>query len=147
MQYGEKQLAADCAAAGVDGFIVVDLPPEDAGLFVAACDVYGLGFTPLVAPTTAAGRFAAVAAVARGFVYCVSVLGVTGARAALPADLTDLIRTVKSHISLPVAVGFGISTRQQVCVVFKLELLLISLSAVACTTYHGIAGCSAWRCC
>ena len=114
MQFGEARLAAESAAAAVDGFIVVDLPPEDAGPFVAACDAHGLGFTPLVAPTTAAARFPAVAAVARGFVYCVSVLGVTGARAALPADLTDLIRTVKSHISLPVAVGFGISTRAQV---------------------------------
>ena len=114
MQYGEAKLAADCAAAAVDGFIIVDLPPEDAEPFVAECDKYGLGFTPLVAPTTAAGRFPAVAAIARGFVYCVSVLGVTGARSALPSDLTDLIRTVKSHITLPVAVGFGISTRQQV---------------------------------
>jgi tryptophan synthase alpha subunit len=114
LQYGEGKLVADCAAAGVDGFIVVDLPPEDATAFVAACDVHGLGFTPLVAPTTMSSRFSSIAAVSRGFVYCVSVLGVTGARSVLPEDLHDLIRRVKSHVSLPVAVGFGISTRPQV---------------------------------
>jgi tryptophan synthase alpha subunit len=114
LQYGEARLIADCALSGVDGFIIVDLPPEDSVTFVGLCDAHGLGFIPLVAPTTSPSRFASVAAVARGFVYCVSVLGVTGARAALPVDLQDLVRRVKSHVSLPVAVGFGISTRPQV---------------------------------
>jgi tryptophan synthase len=114
LQYGEDRLIADCKAAGVDGFIMVDLPPEDAAEFIAKCDAAGLGFIPLVAPTSAKERLPRIASLARGFVYCVSVTGVTGARTELPPDLTRLVADVKAAVALPVAVGFGIATREQV---------------------------------
>lgn len=114
LRYGDERLVADCAAAGVDGFIIVDLPPEDATGFIDACDKGGLAFVPLIAPSTSMDRFEIVAARAKGFVYLVSVMGVTGARSALPADLNKLVADVKSRVSVPVAVGFGVSTREQV---------------------------------
>jgi len=115
LRYGEARVVADAAAAGVDGFIVVDLPLEECRPFLAACDAAALAFVPLVAPTTTDARLAAIAAIARGFVYCVSVTGVTGARAALPADLAPFLARVRAAMpGLPLAVGFGISTRAQV---------------------------------
>jgi tryptophan synthase alpha subunit len=130
LQYGQERLVRDCAAAGVDGFIIVDLPPEDAGDFIASCDAGGLAFVPLVAPTTAMERFEKVAAHARGFVYCVSVTGVTGARTELPADLSTLLANVKARVALPVAVGFGISTREHVEAVGRLADGVVMGSAV-----------------
>lgn len=115
LRYGEARLVADAAAAGVDGFILVDLPLEECRPFLGACDAAGLAFVPLVAPTTTDARLAAIATIARGFVYCVSVTGVTGARSALPVDLAPFLARVRAAMpGLPLAVGFGISTRQQV---------------------------------
>lgn len=116
LAYGEARLCADAAAAGVDGFIVVDLLPEDAKSFTAQCDVHGLAFIPLVAPTTAADRLPGVTACAKAFIYCVSVTGVTGARSELPADLPDFLARVKAAAppGTPLAVGFGLSTRAHV---------------------------------
>jgi tryptophan synthase len=131
VSYGEEALAADCAAAGVDGFIVVDLPPEDATFFLAALDKHGLGFIPLVAPTTTEARLGAIAAAARGFIYCVSVTGVTGARTELPADLSAFVQRVKARAgSTPLAVGFGISDRAQAEAVGKLADGVVMGSAI-----------------
>lgn len=114
LRYGATKLVEDCAAAGVNGFIIVDLPVEHAGVFVAACDTKGLGFTPLVAPTTLDSRLDAISGIARGFVYCVSVLGVTGARTELPVELPAMVDRIRSKVTLPLAVGFGISSREHV---------------------------------
>jgi tryptophan synthase alpha subunit len=130
MQYGDERLVADCVAAGVDGFIIVDLPPEDAGAFIDVCDKGGLAFVPLIAPTTSMDRFEKVAARARGFVYCVSVMGVTGARRALPKELPDFLAAVKARVSVPVAVGFGVSSREQVDEVGRLADGVVMGSAV-----------------
>lgn len=130
LRYGDDRLVADCAAAGVDGFIIVDLPPEDATGFISACDKGGLAFVPLIAPTTSMDRFEIVAARAQGFVYLVSVMGVTGARAALPVDLNKLVADVKSRVTVPVAVGFGVSTREQVDSLGKLADGVVMGSAI-----------------
>ena len=131
LAYGEARLVADAVAAGVSGFIVVDLPPEEAASFLALCDGAGLAYVPLVAPTTADARLVQLAAVARGFVYCVSVTGVTGARAALDDDLAPFVARVRRHIpDVPLAVGFGISTPEHVAAVAKLADGVVVGSAI-----------------
>ena len=137
LQFGHARLVAAAAAAGADGFIVVDLPPEDAGDFVAACDAGALAFVPLVAPTTAMERFERVAASARGFVYCVSVTGVTGARADLPVDLPALLAAIKARVALPVAVGFGVSTRAHVDAVGRIADGVVIGSAIVAALGRG----------
>ena len=110
-------LPAVCRRAresSVAGFIVPDLPPEEAGDFLSAARAESLDLVFLVAPTSTEARLAAVARVASGFVYCVSLTGVTGARAALPADLANFIARVRRHIHLPLAVGFGLSRPEHV---------------------------------
>jgi tryptophan synthase len=109
MQYGLEKLCADTQAAGADGFIVVDLPPEEGISLNKACLENGLSNVPLVAPTSSNTRIKALADMASTFLYCVSVTGVTGARDALPEDLDDFIQRVRSQTDLPLAVGFGIS--------------------------------------
>lgn len=131
LAYGEARLVADAAAAGVSGFILVDLPPEECASFLALCDGAGLAYIPLVAPTTADDRLRALAKVARGFVYCVSVTGVTGARAALDDDLAPFVARVRKHIpDVPLAVGFGISTPEHVAAVGKLADGVVMGSAI-----------------
>src|SRR5690606_148138 len=115
-RHGEAAFVQAAAAAGVDGLIVPDLPPEEAGSLRAAAEASGLALVPLAAPTSTDERLALIAREATGFIYCVSVTGVTGARTALPADLADLLRRVRQATAgrVPVAVGFGISTPEQV---------------------------------
>lgn len=114
MQYGLEKLCADTQAAGADGFIVVDLPPEEGIALNKACVENGLSNVPLVAPTSSDARIKALADMASTFLYCVSVTGVTGARDALPDDLDDFIQRVRSQTDLPLAVGFGISNPSMV---------------------------------
>ena len=104
------------AAAGV---IVPDLPLEEQGAIGDALSAHGLALIPLVAPTTPAERRARICAGARGFVYLVSTVGVTGERAELPDELTELVSAAKDEADVPVAVGFGISTAEQAAGVGK----------------------------
>lgn len=108
-RYGPAAFAAAAAAVGVDGLIVPDLPVEEAGPLRTACDAAGLALVPLVAPTSTPARIAAIAAQARGFVYCVTVTGVTGARNRITTDLAPVIGRIRRCTSLPVALGFGIA--------------------------------------
>ncbi|HXG36387.1 MAG TPA: tryptophan synthase subunit alpha [Dehalococcoidia bacterium] len=109
LAYGTEAFARAAAEAGADGLIVVDLPAEESSELVSPCRQHGLDFVPLVAPTSTDSRIAAIAKIASGFIYCVSVTGVTGARQELPADLHQLIARVRAHTPLPIAIGFGIS--------------------------------------
>ncbi|HEX8054516.1 MAG TPA: tryptophan synthase subunit alpha [Thermoleophilaceae bacterium] len=97
-------------AAGASGLIVPDLPHDEAGQLRAACDERGLALVPLVAPTTTGERMDAIGADARGFVYTVSLTGTTGERDELPPGLAGTVERVRAAASVPVAVGFGIST-------------------------------------
>ncbi len=108
-QYGLEDFARDAVLAGVDGLIVPDLPFEESKDLLGYTDHYGLALIPLVAPTTTETRLAAMAPVARGFVYCVSVTGVTGAREEISTDLAKFTQKVRRHVSLPCAIGFGIA--------------------------------------
>lgn len=111
LAYGLERLAREAAEAGADGFIVPDLPPEEAAEFEAA--VAPLPQIRMVAPTTPDERLAAVLGEARGFVYMVSLTGVTGARTALAEGLAEFVGRVRAHTRLPVCVGFGIGTPEQ----------------------------------
>ncbi len=113
LAYGIERFAPDAAAAGVDGLIVPDLPPEEAGELEIACRKFGLALVYLLAPTSTPERIASIAGHTTGFLYLVSLTGVTGARQELPADLSAFIERAKAAASTPVAVGFGISTPQQ----------------------------------
>ncbi len=111
--YGVDRFTRDAAEAGVDGFIVPDLPTEESDELRAACQVNDRDLIFLLAPTSTDARIASVAERASGFIYCVSLRGVTGARAALP-DLAPYLGRVREHTALPLAVGFGVSTAEHV---------------------------------
>ncbi len=111
--YGVQRFVADAAAAGIDGLIVPDLPPEEAEELEAACRRAGLATIYLLAPTSTEARIRSVAAHCTGFIYLVSVTGITGARTELPPDLAEFVARVRRHTTLPLAVGFGIATGPQ----------------------------------
>jgi tryptophan synthase alpha chain len=109
LAYGLARFTKDAAEAGVDGLIVVDLPPEESDEMLAACEAAGLRLIYLVAPTSTEERIREVARRASGFVYCVSVTGVTGARDEIAPGLAEFVGRVRNATNLPIAVGFGIS--------------------------------------
>jgi tryptophan synthase alpha chain len=107
---GDGRAAAErLSRAGAAGVIVADLTPDEGGPFEAVAREHGLAVVYLVAPTTPPARRAAVAARSGGFLYCVSLVGVTGARAELPASVAELVRDVTAVSPVPVGVGFGVS--------------------------------------
>jgi tryptophan synthase alpha chain len=110
---GAEELAAELARRGIAGLIVPDLPLEEAGELLAACDAAGVALVPLVAPTTPDDRLETIGARARGFLYTVSVTGTTGERAAMAERFADVVARAAAHTSVPVALGFGISTPEQ----------------------------------
>lgn len=107
---GVERFAADLRAAGFDGLILPDLPPPEAAPFVATVRAAGLDTALLCAPTTPPARRATIAELSSGFVYCLSVSGITGERTALPPDLTDNLASLRSLTEKPLCVGFGLST-------------------------------------
>lgn len=112
-RYGLKRFTREASAAGVDGILCVDLPPEESGELKRWTDARGLDTIFLLAPTSDAGRIRLVARQGRGFVYYVSVTGVTGARRRFEDHLHAQVARVRRYTSLPVGVGFGISTPEQ----------------------------------
>jgi tryptophan synthase alpha chain len=112
-QYGVRKFVADAADAGVDGVLLVDLPPEEAAEFKAMADAQGVDVIFLLTPTSDDARIAKVARLGSGFVYYVSVTGVTGARADVADSVLTAVRNIKEQIDLPLAVGFGISDPAQ----------------------------------
>lgn len=109
--YGLERFCDGCVSSGVDGIIVADLPPEESGELRSQCRDRGIDFIALLAPTSTEERIAMACGEASGFIYCVSLTGVTGAREALPPGLSEFVARVRRHTSLPLAVGFGVSTR------------------------------------
>ncbi len=113
LAFGPAELVAAAAQAGLDGFIIPDLPVEESGPFCALADAHGLALVPLVAPTSTPRRIAAIARHARGFIYCVSLTGVTGSTGAYSEKLAQVCHTVRAHTDLPLALGFGIGRPEQ----------------------------------
>lgn len=112
--HGVEAYVRAAKAAGVDGMLTLDLPPEEAGEVLAACQQHGLKTVFIVAPTTPAGRLPRIGAAATGFIYYVSREGVTGVRDQVAANIPEAVARIREHTTLPVAVGFGISTAEQV---------------------------------
>jgi tryptophan synthase alpha chain len=117
LAYGLEDFVKDARSVDVDGFIIPDLPPEEDDEFASAIGGSHLPLIRMVVPTTPAARMEMVARQAQGFIYLVSVTGVTGARQSLANGLPELIMRVREHTALPVCVGFGIGTPEQAKVV------------------------------
>jgi tryptophan synthase alpha chain len=113
LSYGVDRFCTDAAASGVDGLIVVDVPPEEADEIEPQTRAEGLDLIRLIAPTTDEARLPRVLAATSGFVYYVSITGITGTRSARSEDLAAAIPRIRRHTDLPVAIGFGIRTPQQ----------------------------------
>jgi tryptophan synthase alpha chain len=114
LKYGIEKYVADCAEAGVDGFIVPDLPSEESDRLLQECTRHGRDLIFMVAPTSTDQRLSIAAERGSGFLYCVSVKGVTGARETMSETLGDYIEHIRSHTDLPLAIGFGISKPEHV---------------------------------
>ena len=113
LRHGLERLAADAVAAGIDGVLVTDLPPEEAGEWLACARARALDTVFLAAPTSGDDRLRRIVDASRGFVYAVSRTGVTGERAALSEDGAALVRRLRALTAAPIALGFGVSTPEQ----------------------------------
>ena len=107
---GVEEFLGEAAGAGVSGVVIPDLPVDEAERFAELCAARGVAFCPLAAPTSTDERLARVGELASGFVYCVSVAGVTGARDVLPPGAVDLLRRARREVEAPVVLGFGIGS-------------------------------------
>ena len=130
LQFGLKRLAQAIKEAGVDGVLVTDLTPEEAGEFEAELRAHDLDMIFLIAPTSTDERLQLVAKHARGFVYAVSRAGVTGARETMSAEAEKLVNRMRQFSSLPIAVGFGISNAAQVADVNRYADAVVVGSAI-----------------
>ncbi len=130
--YPVDRFVADAVEAGVDGLIVVDVPPEEDTELRPAATAAGLNFIRLATPTTDAKRLPAVLANTSGFVYYVSIAGITGTKAPDLADVKAHVGRIKAHTALPIAVGFGVKTEQQVSAMAELaEGVVVGSALVA----------------
>jgi tryptophan synthase alpha chain len=114
LQYGLERLAGEAKQAGVDAVLVTDLPPEEAGEWLAPARAADLDTVFLASPTSPSDRLRRVAEASRGFVYAVSRTGVTGERPSLSVDARPLVERLRALTDVPVAIGFGIATPEQV---------------------------------
>jgi tryptophan synthase alpha chain len=130
LQFGLKRLAEAAKKAGVDGVLVTDLTPEEAGEFEAELRAHDLDMIFLIAPTSTDERLQLVANRASGFIYAVSRAGVTGARDAVSAEAEQLVSRMRKFSSLPIAVGFGISNAAQVADVSRYADAVVVGSAI-----------------
>ncbi|MBM4033897.1 MAG: tryptophan synthase subunit alpha [Planctomycetes bacterium] len=128
---GPGRLVAEAADAGIDALIVPDLPPDEASELIAAGRQHGVGTVFFVAPTSTPDRVALVNRAATGFIYCISVTGVTGARTLLPPELATQLRGLRQATDKPLVVGFGVSTPEQVAAMSEVADGCIVGSAVA----------------
>jgi tryptophan synthase alpha chain len=130
LQFGLKRLGEKARAAGVDGVLVTDLSPEEAGEFESELRANDLDMIFLIAPTSTDERLKLVAQHARGFIYAVSRAGVTGVRTNVSAEAEKLVHRMRQFSSLPIAVGFGISNREQAKDVYRYADAVVIGSAI-----------------
>ncbi|KAG9299718.1 hypothetical protein G9A89_013078 [Geosiphon pyriformis] len=112
LSYGEEKIVQEGEKVGINGFIVVDLPPEESDHFRNICAQHRLSYVPLIAPSTTDVRIRHLSHVADSFIYVVSRMGVTGSRSTINTELPDLISRIRKHTNLPLAVGFGVSNKE-----------------------------------
>ncbi|KAK4988193.1 hypothetical protein LTR50_004116 [Elasticomyces elasticus] len=141
LSYGEEQMLKDSREAGVNGFIVVDLPPEEAVRFRNFCTSGGLSYVPLIAPATSEKRMKLLCKIADSFIYVVSRMGVTGATGTMNAGLGDLVDRVHQYSgNVPAAVGFGVSTRDHFVSVGEISEGVVIGSQIVTTLAEAPAG-------
>ena len=114
LQYGLERFMGDASDRGLDGLIIPDLPMEESVVISEQCRKNGIHHIPLLAPTSTKERIKSSCEQAGGFIYCVSLTGVTGARDGLSKGVENLVERIRVHTNLPVLVGFGVSTRSDV---------------------------------
>ena len=136
--YGVERFLKDALAVGLDGMIVVDLPPEEDGELCRPALDAGLSFVRLVAPTTDEARLPAVLTNTNGFVYYISITGITGAAGATAAATRAAVERLRRHTRLPVAVGFGIKTPEQAAEVAKVADAAVVGSALVAAIEQGV---------
>lgn len=130
LAYGADAFARDAAAAGLDGLIVVDMPPEESPDLAPALSAHGLHLVRLATPTTDAARLPAVLEGASGFLYHVAVAGITGANSAAAADVAAAVARLKAATDLPIAVGFGVKTPEQAAAIAAVADAVVVGSAI-----------------
>ena len=130
LSYGPQRFCVDAAAAGVDGLIVVDLPTEEADLLAPHAGAHGLDIIRLIAPTTDDARLPLVLAGSSGFVYYVSIAGITGTRTASAEHLATAIPRIRRITDLPIAVGFGVRSPAQAATVVAIADAAVVASAL-----------------
>ncbi len=136
--YGVGAFLADARAAGVDGLIVVDLPPEEDEELRPAAREAGLDFVRMATPTTDDKRIATVLDGASGFIYYVSITGITGTRSAAIAAVTEAVERLRRHTDLPIAVGFGIKTPEQAAAVVSAADAVVVGSSLVQKIFDGL---------
>jgi tryptophan synthase alpha chain len=136
---GIESFCETAAAAGIDGLIVPDLPPEEAGPLQSAASKCGVSIVPLIALTSTEERIAGACKIAGGFIYCTAVSGVTGVRDSVSDRVETLVATARKHTELPLAVGFGISSPRNVADVARFADGAIVGSALINTLEDGPA--------
>jgi len=137
LQFGIEKLTDEAKRAGVDGILVTDLVPEEASEFTSVLRANDLDMIFLIAPTSTDERLKMVAERASGFIYAVSRAGITGARAEMSAEAEKLVRRMRQFSDLPVAVGFGISTPEQVADVWRYADAAVVGSAIVAEIERG----------
>lgn len=138
LAYGADRFVRDAKAAGADGLIIPDLPPEESGLFGAGCAEEALALVSFLAPTSSDARIRLVGEYATGFIYVVSLTGVTGVRSELPGELAQFIARVRKQTNQRLVVGFGISTRDHARLMSSLADGFIVGSAVVKAAAEGV---------
>lgn len=142
---GTRRFLDEAAEAGVSGLVIPDLPVDEAVNFRDAAAEKGVAICPLAAPTTTDERLDRIAEAASGFVYCVSVAGVTGAREKLPPGAIELLRRVRARVSVPVVLGFGISSAEAaVEAASEADGVIIGSKLMQLVTQEGPEGAGRW---
>jgi len=135
--YGKEKFLKRCAECGIDGLIVPDMPFEEKGELSGICEQSGIGLISMIAPTSE-GRAAVIAREAKGFLYCVSSLGVTGVRSEIGSNIESMLREVRAVSDIPCAVGFGISTPGQAAAMAKIsDGAIVGSAIVKIVAEHG----------
>lgn len=128
--FGEEKFVKSARSSGVDGVIIPDLPPDEGRTFIKLSNKYGLDVVCFISPTTSLERMKYISGVSKGFIYYVSLTGVTGPRQKLPADLKKTLAKIKNITAKPVCVGFGVSSVSQVRQIYKFADGVIVGSAI-----------------
>lgn len=128
--FTEERFVKECIKCGVDGVIIPDLPPEEAKFFIDCADKNGLDTIFFLSPTSTLKRIRFISALSSGFIYYVSLTGVTGARRDLPADIFSHLKLIKKNTKKPLCVGFGVSQPEQVRQIYKVADGVIVGSAI-----------------